>query len=62
MSKMDKESLYGENSFLIDSTPMYSLYYDTEHQIVSITDEQVTYGVNIDKLGSDLFQKGGENK
>ncbi len=49
-----------EDSILVDTSSEYSLYYNTESKIITITNSDESYGVSIDKLGDGLFKKGGE--
>lgn len=51
-----------EDSILVDDSSEYSLYYNTESKIITITNSDESYGVSIDKLGDGLFKKGGKNR
>ena len=59
---MDQVNFNDENTILVDSTKKYSLYYNTETQIISITDGNKQYGVNIDILGDETFPKNNVKK
>lgn len=50
-----------ENFVLVDATEKHFLYYNTETQVLSISNGLKSYGVNIDKLGDEIFREGDKD-
>jgi len=62
---MSQINFNDKNTILVDATDKYSLYYNTESKIISISNGIEQYGVNVESLGNSLFinkkRKEGKN-
>lgn len=62
---MSQINFNDKNTILVDTTDKYSLYYNTESKIISISNGIEQYGVNVESLGNSLFinkkRKEGKN-